>query len=166
MTPASTLVTRRLTLRRPQAGDLPAYAAYCASDRARFAGGPVDAAGAFETFAALVGHWVLRGFGRYVMDRGGQPIGHVGPLAAEDRDRPELTWTLWDGAHEGQGYATEAARAVALHLLDDLRWPDLAIHVAADNAAARRLAERLGAEPAPAGKAGVVSYRLGLGAVA
>lgn len=165
MTPAlDRLSTARLVLRRPEAGDFPAYAAYCASDRARFVGGPFDAARAFEKFAAMAGHWDLRGFGRYVMTLEGQAIGHVGPLQLLGDETPEMTWTLWDPAREGQGYAREAARAVTAHLLDDLGWPGVILRIAADNAASRQLAERLGAVPcdasAPAWMPGAVTYRL------
>lgn len=170
MPAAPTLVTARLTLRQPQAGDLPAYVAYCGSDRTRFVGGPYDAIKAFEKLAAMIGHWTLRGFGRYVIDLAGQPIGHVGPMALDDSDHPELTWTLWDAAQEGHGYATEAAQAVAHHLLDDLHWPGLVIHIVEENGSSRRIAERLGArltdEPAPVWLAGCVTYRLGKGGTA
>ena len=40
MTVARTLTTDRLVLRHPQASDLPAYTAYCTSDRSRFVRGP------------------------------------------------------------------------------------------------------------------------------
>lgn len=156
--------TARLDLRRPVATDLPAYVAYCASDRSRFVGGPFDAARAFEKLAAMAGHWDLRGFGRYVMVLEGRAIGHVGPLQICDAEPPEMTWTLWDGALEGQGFAREAARAVTAHLLDDLGWPDLVLRIARDNAASRQLAERLGAvpcdAPAPAWMPDALTYRL------
>lgn len=165
MTPAlDRLVTARLELRRPVIADFPAYAAYCASDRARFVGGPFDAARAFEKFAAMAGHWDLRGFGRYVMTREGRAIGHVGPLQLLDTEPPEMTWTLWDGALEGQGFAREAARAVTAHLLEGLGWSDLILRIAVDNAPSRQLAERLGAmpveAPAPAWMPDAVTYRL------
>ena len=54
--------TARLILRRPVAGDLPAYEAYCSSDRTRFTGGPYTRKDAFEKLAAMIGHWEIRGF--------------------------------------------------------------------------------------------------------
>lgn len=138
------LTTPNLTLRQPGADDLPAYRSYCASDRARFVGGPFGAAQAFEKLAAMIGHWALRGFGRYVIDWKGAPIGHVGPMQLDAATLPELTWTLWDAQAEGRGLATEAARAAAGAAfaagMDELR-----IHVAPDNLRSARLAERLGA---------------------
>lgn len=164
MIAAPTLKTARLTLRQPVAGDLPAYTAYCASERSRFVGGPFDAVKAFDKLAAMIGHWTLRGFGRYVIELEGRPIGHVGPLAMDDGHAPEMTWTLWDDAAEGQGYATEAARAVVDHLTGDLGWSAMIIRIQPDNTASRRLAERLGAtlsdDPAPAWFPGAVTYWL------
>ena len=161
---APTLTTERLTLRRPEAGDLPAYTAYCASERSRFVRGPFTAQEAFDKFAGMIGHWALRGFGRYVIEQEANPIGHIGPLATVGEDIPELTWTLWDGGKEGHGYAIEAARAVKLHLLDGLGWPALRILILPENHASRRIAERLGADltddPAPDWYPGSLTYRL------
>ncbi|MEM9871295.1 MAG: GNAT family N-acetyltransferase [Pseudomonadota bacterium] len=158
------LSTARLTLRMPHASDLPAYTAYCASDRARFVRGPFTAPQAFEKFAAMAGHWTLRGFGRYVIERNGAPIGHVGPMQLDDSQEPELTWTLWNGAHEGQGLATEAALRVRDHLIRDLGWPQMVILIMPDNTGSVRLAERIGATltdiPAPDWYAGCRTYRL------
>jgi len=98
------------------------------------------------------------------MTQEGRAIGHVGPLQLLATDPPEMTWTLWDGALEGQGLAREAARAVTAHLLEDLGWSDLILRIAADNTGSRLLAERLGAvavdAPAPAWMPDAVTYRL------
>lgn len=167
MTAATTLTTARMTLRMPQASDLPAYTAYCASDRTRFVRGPFTAPQAFDKFAAITGHWALRGFGRYIMERAGAPIGHVGPMQLDDTQPPELTWTLWDAASEGHGYATEGALAVRDHLFGDLRWPQMIIYVMPDNTGSTRIAERIDAtltdDPAPDWYAGCLTYRLRAG---
>lgn len=161
---ATTLTTDRLTLRQPDYRDLAPYTAYCTSDRSRFTGGPFDAVQAFDKLAAMIGHWTLRGFGRYTIMLGEQSIGHVGPLAMDDSHAPEMTWTLWDPAAEGHGYATEAARRVQAHLFDDLGWTDLIIRILPDNHGSRAIAERVGArltdEPAPAWLEGALTYRV------
>ena len=166
---AETLITPRLILRQPKAADLPAYTAYCASDRSGFVGGPYDAVKAFEKFCAMVGHWSLRGFGRYVMERGGEPIGHVGPMSLSD-DVPDLTWTLWDGSVEGQGYATEAAHATARHLLVDCKWNCLQISIVKNNSASKAVAQRIGARkadrPAPAWYPDAITYDIDAGSLA
>ena len=164
MIAATELTTERLTLRLPLASDLPVYTAFCASDRARFVLGPFDAVQAFNKLCAMVGHWTLRGFGRYVMDLSGRGIGHVGPLAMDDRYIPEFTWTLWDPAAEGHGYATEAALAVKKHLFEDLGWTEMIIRVQPDNTSSCRIAERIGGvltdEEAPDWYPGALTYRL------
>ena len=164
MTAATTLTTARMTLRMPRASDLPAYTAYCASDRTRFVRGPFTAPQAFDKYAAIAGHWALRGFGRYIMERGGTPIGHVGPMQLDETQPPELTWTLWDAAYEGHGYATEGARAVRDHLFGDLHWTRMIIYVLPDNTGSARIAERIAATltdaPAPDWYPGCLTYRL------
>lgn len=141
------LETPRLTLRRPQGADLPAYRAYCQSDRTRFTGGPYSAVQAFDKLAAMIGHWDIRGFGRLVFcDRStGRPLGHVGALHLDDESAPEMTWTIWSGADEGQGLATEAADAYLCHARHNLPFAALLARIMPGNTASRRLAVRLGA---------------------
>ncbi|WP_299048264.1 GNAT family N-acetyltransferase [uncultured Tateyamaria sp.] len=167
MTAATTLTTDRLTLRQPQASDLRAYTSYCASPRTKFVGGPFAAPKAFDKFAAMTGHWTLRGFGRYIMERDGTPIGHVGPMQLDDTQPPEFTWTLWDGTYEGRGLATEAACRVRDHLLGDLGWPEMIVHILPGNTGSVAIAKRIGAvltkDPAPEWYDGAHVYRLTAG---
>lgn len=141
---ADTLITPRLILRRPRATDLDVFVTYVASARSVHVGGPMDAAAAFDRFSRYIGHWVLRGYGRYVLERNGTPIGHTGPTHADATRPPEITWTLWSGAHEGQGLATEAARAVLHHLMIDCDWPRLDALILPENESSTRVAQRLG----------------------
>jgi RimJ/RimL family protein N-acetyltransferase len=146
------LRTERLVLRAPQMSDLPAFTAFLQSDRAVFVGGGAHRT-AFDcarSFGHLAGGWVLRGFGPHVWCLAdGTPIGHGGPWFPALWPEPELGWCLWDAAHEGQGFATEAMQAL-------LPWamslPGLASPVSyidPGNAASIRLAERLGARLDP-----------------
>lgn len=135
------LTTPRMTLRRPELSDLEGYVAYYTGNRTGGVGGPKPRYIVVERFMAMVGQWALRGYGRYVMtDCSGPGFGHVGVMQIDDHDVPEITWTLWDAAHEGQGFATEAAQAV----LQAWQGPRLIARVAPDNLASRRVAERLG----------------------
>lgn len=163
------LDTARLILRRPQGADLPAYRRYCLSDRTRFTGGPYTAAAACEKLAAMIGHWDIRGFGRLILcDRiSGRAMGHVGALQLEDNHVPEMTWTLWSGADEGQGLAQEAARAYLHHAHLTGRFPALVAHVEADNRRSCQLALRLGAvcdltAPAPGWMPNGLTFRFDL----
>jgi len=54
-----------------------------------------------------------------------------------------MTWTLWDSAYEGQGIASEAARAVVDGIIG---VPIYHIHVLPENLASIRVAEKIGAQ--------------------
>ena len=147
MTERAILHTDRLTLRPLRASDFDAYAAYYTGPRTAFVGGPVTPAEAFTRFCAMIGHWTMRGFGRFAICRADddtEAFGHAGLLQHDARQMPELTWTLWHGAAEGKGYASEAARAVRDHAFTQLRLPALSALVHRDNAASLRVASRLG----------------------
>lgn len=161
---ADTLRTERLTLRRPVLADLSAYAAFCASERAHYVGGPYSEAQAFDKLTAMAGQWALRGYGRYIVEYDTAAIGHVGPLHHGALDGPEMTWTLWAPEHGGQGLITQAAREVCRHVFMDAGWDEMLAEVLPDNAASVRMAERLGAEltdlPAREWYPGARIYRL------
>lgn len=164
--PAETIETERLILVRPQMQHLASYVAYCASDRARFVGGPFDAAKAFEKLCAMAGHWTLRGFGRYVITLRdtGEAIGHVGALQIDDSELPEMTWTLWTDEAEGQGYAFEAARAYLAQAAAVTGTTELLIRIDPNNARSHDLAARLEATIDPMApppyRPDVVTYRV------
>lgn len=141
-----TIQTDRLTLRRPRTGDLDPYTAYCCSERATHVGGPHDAIEAFNKLAAIIGHWQLRGFGRYVFveTATGRPIGHVGALQMDTDWVPEMTWSIWHSDDEGKGYAMEASRAYCTHAAIDLGFPMMAARIVAQNQPSIRLAKKLG----------------------
>lgn len=141
-----TLETARLRLRAPGARDFDAYAAFRASDRARFVGGPFSRADSFTPFCALFGHWQVRGYGRWIVaDRAeDRALGLVGLHFPEGWPEPELAWSLFDGA-EGRGIALEAARAARDFARDRLGWTTAISLIAPGNARSIALAERLGA---------------------
>lgn len=143
------LLTERLMLRAPEPGDGAAFVAYATSERTRFVGGAKPAYAAYEKFCSLIGHWVARGFGRFVLAprEGGAGFGHVGPLQLDDSRTPDITWTLWSAEAEGKGLAFEAAKAVLSWLpgATGLRRLRTEIHV--ENHASQRIAARLGGVP-------------------
>jgi RimJ/RimL family protein N-acetyltransferase len=66
---------------------------------------------AWRTFAYGIGHWYLRGYGSWAVERksDGAFIGRVGLVNPEGWPGLEVGWTLGK-PYWGQGYATEAAR--------------------------------------------------------
>lgn len=140
------LETERLVLRAPRPDDWPVFCAFAASDRTRYVGGAKTEPEAFQKFAAFMGHWMLRGFGRFILTRQGShsPLGHIGPMQLSDAAMPELTWSLWTTEAEGKGYAFEAALAVNRWFFGMSGQAVARADVHADNAASHRIATRLG----------------------
>lgn len=139
-----TLATERLTLRAPVMADFPDYAAFLASDRSVWMGGPLDQRGAWAYFTNDTAQWTLLGLGALmVCPGGGRPVGQVavchGPIFPE----PELGWLLYQG-HEGQGYASEAAEAARQWALGPRGLAALVSYIAPANHRSIRVAERLG----------------------
>src|SRR5690348_2404109 len=107
------LETDRLILRGMREGDFETWAAFMADPEVmRYLGGPLVRTDAWRTIAMTLGHWELRGYGMWAVERksDGALMGRVGMLNPEGWTGLEVGWTLgrpfW-----GQGYATEAAQA-------------------------------------------------------
>jgi RimJ/RimL family protein N-acetyltransferase len=147
MSQAPRLETDRLILRPPGVQDFEAWAAFKAGPRAQMAGGVQDRAEAWRSFAHMVGHWTLRGFGWFVVTpkQSDTPLGIVGAHFPEGWPERELGWTLWSAGEEGNGYACEAAIAVRHWVYADLGWPTLVSYIDPANDRSIRLARRLGA---------------------
>ena len=140
------LETERLRLRAPKPDDYPTYVAFFAdAEASQFYGGPLDAGQAWRVLAMDFGHWALRGYGRWVIESksSGEMMGSVGLWWPQGLPRSELTWWLLPDAR-GQGFATEASVAAIDFGYSVLGWEMVETHMNDDNAAARRLVERLG----------------------
>lgn len=139
------LETERLILRVPQASDFEPEAAFLTSERAAGIGGPFPRSQAFRSFAGLVGHWGLRGFGFFALEEKatGRYMGRVGGWFPEPWPEPEIGWSVVAAA-EGKGYAHEAALAARRWCYDTLGWTTAISLVAADNRRSQALARRLG----------------------
>jgi ribosomal-protein-alanine N-acetyltransferase len=140
-----TVETAQLRLRAPVASDFEAYAAFRASERARILGGPNDRAEAFQMFCALVGHWHLRGYGRWIVaDRAtDEPLGVVGIYHPADWPAAEIGWSVFDAA-EGRGIAHEAALATRDYAYSTLGWTTIVSLIRPDNTRSIALARRMG----------------------
>ena len=142
-----TLRTDRFTLRAPVATDWPAWCAFHTSERARFVGGTGETTTAWRSFGHFVGHWVLRGFGSFVIQTHDDPapLGSVGPWYPEGWPETEIGWTLWSPEAEGKGIIQEAARAGIDFAFGTLGWSQAVSYIEPGNTASIRVAERLGA---------------------
>jgi RimJ/RimL family protein N-acetyltransferase len=140
-----TLETERLVLRAPEEADVAPMAAFYASDAARFVGGPLQHFQTWRYLAEVIGHWQLRGFGRWIVSRKGEPdaIGLVGLHFPPDWPEPEVGWMIWNGL--GQGFAGEAGRAARRFAYDRLGLTTLISSIEPGNAASVRVAEGMGA---------------------
>lgn len=109
-----TLETDRLILRAPRIEDFEPFGTFYGTERARYVGGPVtDPRHLSRSFGNIAGLWILRGVSLFVAEEKanpGTPIGAFGPYEPLIWPEMEFGWTLWDAAHEGMGYVTEAMR--------------------------------------------------------
>lgn len=153
-----TCETERLILRAPADSDFPVYRDFYAdADASEFYGGPLPADRAWRALASDVGHWALRGYGRWAvtLQTTGDMIGSCGLWWPKGWPRSELTWWIVPSARR-KGYAHEASRAAIQFGYDVLEWPMVETHMRDDNTAARKLVEALGGmkitrEPFPDG---------------
>ena len=121
MTAAPLIETERLVLRPHRMEDFPPFAAFYASEGARFIGGPMDDRRAWHVFAADVGGWELMGFGGWAIEEkaSGAFAGQVALSKPPHFPEREIGWLLLPG-FERRGYATEGARAVRAYAYGEL----------------------------------------------
>jgi RimJ/RimL family protein N-acetyltransferase len=140
------LKTERLLLREFRAEDLgPDFEQAQDPNVQRFLGGVRSEYEAFRTMATHAGHWALRGFGQWAVERrsDGRFVGRVGLWEPPGWPGPEVGWRLAREAW-GRGYATEAARAAIGWAWTALGLERLSSMIVAENTASQRVAQRLG----------------------
>ncbi len=141
------LETGRLLMRAWKAEDSEAYARFMADpDVTRYlTGGPMSKSDAWRNLAMVVGHWLLRGYGMWAVERksDGALVGRVGLWNPEGWPGLEVGWTLgrefW-----GQGYASEAARAAMDYAFLTQGLDRLISVIDVRNEASQKVARRLG----------------------
>jgi len=140
-----TLQTERLLLRMFREDDLEPYATMCADPEVmRYIGTGITQtrSEAWRAMASFLGHWALRGYGMWAVERKdtGELVGRVGFIEPEGWPGFELGWLL-GRPYWGQGYAREAAtealrfgrhtlgrdRAISLIRPENKRSIDLAV---------------------------------------
>lgn len=143
---APTVDTPDLILRGYREEDFDAFAAFGASERSRFVGGPQDRWSSWRSFMAGIGHWALRGFGMWMIEHRetGQVAGRVGMIYNDGWDEPELGWHIYDG-FEGKGYAYQAALAARSYSAQNFGLDGVISYVSPENTRSIALATRLGA---------------------
>ncbi len=146
MTQIPTLTTARLTLRAPELADFPTIADFYASERSKHVGGPATAEQSWRMLATELGHWQLRGFGRWSVEETatGTLCGVIGAWYPLGWPEPEIGWDLMNG-FEGNGYATEAALAALEYTYETLGWTTAISLVSPPNDESRKVARRMGA---------------------
>lgn len=146
------LKTERLTLREWRADDIDAFAAiFGDAEVMRYlTGEPVARSEAWRNMAAAAGHWVLRGYGTWVVERtsDGSVLGRVGLIKGEGWPGLEVGWTL-GRPYWGNGYATEAARASMNYGFLTQSVDKLISLINPENEASQAVARRLGETPGP-----------------
>jgi RimJ/RimL family protein N-acetyltransferase len=146
------LETDRLILRGWRDADLDPFARMMAdAEIVRFIGGNTLARGdAWRVMATLVGHWALRGFGFWVVERkaDGAFLGRVGLWQPEGWPGLEVGWAL-DRPYWGEGYASEAAKASLDHGFRNYPVAQLISVIHPENQPSQRVARRLGETKGP-----------------
>lgn len=140
------VTTERLRLRPILMSDFDSYAAFFATERAQYMGGPKDRRGAWVDFASDTAIWQLRGYGSWTIESRdtGAIVGWTGIIQPFYYDEPELGWMLL-GDFEGKGYAYEAVFAARDFCAQAFGLTRLASFIVAENRRSIALAERLGA---------------------
>jgi len=133
-------------LRGPRADDFEAFAAFGASERSRWVGGPYPRNRSWGGFLATYGHWALRGFGMWMLEHRatGKTAGRVGMIFHDGWDEPEFGWHIYDG-FEGKGLAFEAAQAARHYAATNQGLDGVISYIDPANTRSVSLADRLGA---------------------
>jgi RimJ/RimL family protein N-acetyltransferase len=141
------LETERLILRGLTADDFEELAAFMADpDVARYlTGEPLSRADAWRGLAVALGHWQLRGYGVWAVERKSDRafMGRVGMINPEGWPGLEIGWTLGQ-PYWGHGYATEAARAAMDYAFVTQPVDRLISCIDPDNVGSQAVARRLG----------------------
>jgi RimJ/RimL family protein N-acetyltransferase len=141
------LETERLVLRGFTPEDFEPFAALMADPEvARYiAPAPMSRPDAWRSLATSIGHWTLRGYGTWAVERksDGAFLGRVGMINPEGWPGLEVGWTLGQ-PHWGQGYATEAARAALDYAFLTQPVERVVSCIDPGNAASQAVAKRLG----------------------
>ena len=146
MTDVPVLETEHLLMREPRGSDFETYREFFAdAEASKFYNGPLSADGAWRVLASDIGHWQLRGFGRWALVEKSTSImiGSCGLWWPGGYPRSELTWWIIPQGRR-RGYALEASRQAIRFGYEDLGWSLVETHTDDANLPARGLVAKLG----------------------
>lgn len=139
--------TERLLLREfRDSTDFEPYAEFYGSDLTKYYGGPLNRKAAWRSAAAMMGHWVIRGYGAWAVEEKatGDFCGIVGLWFPEGWPEREITWAIVEHK-QGMGFAAEAAEQARTYAYETLGWDSVFSCISAGNSASIGLAKKLGA---------------------
>lgn len=141
------LETERLILREDRAQDFDAFAGFMAdADFVRFIGGETMArSDAWRIFAYGIGHWHLRGYGFWAVERkqDGAYLGRVGLNNPEGWPGLEVGWSIGK-PYWRNGYALEAAKTALDYAFLTQHVDRMISTIHPDNVASQGVAIKLG----------------------
>jgi ribosomal-protein-alanine N-acetyltransferase len=120
---------------------------YADAERMRYigSGGPRTRSETRNALDAMLRHWTLFGFGRWIMldKTDGSWVGRVGVSYLPGAADVELGYIIRK-EYEGRGLTTEASRAVLDYAFHELDRPKVAAIAYPENLGSRRVMEKLG----------------------
>jgi RimJ/RimL family protein N-acetyltransferase len=142
------LETERLRLREWRPDDFEPWVAILGdAEVARYlpGGQPLNRQQAWGYVATSIGHWTLRGYGAWTVERkiDGAMMGRVGLVNPEGWPGLEVGWTI-ARPYWGQGYATEAARASLDYTFLTQPVDEVIATIHPENGASQAVARKLG----------------------
>ena len=140
------LVTERLILRGFEPRDLaPGIASAADPEVQRYLGGPRGPYEAYNNMATHAGHWALRGYGSWAVERraDGELLGRLGLWYPAQWPDVEIGFRLIRAAW-GQGIASEAAARAIRHGFESAGLPQIIAVTDPDNKDSETMLKRLG----------------------
>ena len=138
--------TGNLLLRRWRARDVEFYASFFGNEStAKYYGGTMDRSQSWRHLASVIGHWELRGFGVWAVERttDHELIGCAGYWEPDGWPATELAFWFVNDAYETR-HALEAVKAVCARSSDYPEVSKIVSYIAPGNAPARELIEAVG----------------------
>ncbi|WP_298921138.1 GNAT family N-acetyltransferase [uncultured Roseobacter sp.] len=142
-----TIEVKRLLFRKfCEERDFDAYAVFYGSEQTRYYGGQLDRSSAWRAAAAMMGHWVIRGYGAWAIEEKatGDFCGIVGLWYPEGWPEQEISWSIV-AEKQGRGFAYEAAVRARQYAYEALGWDVVHSCILEGNSASKGLAQKLGA---------------------